>query len=96
MVTFDSVPEQWMAYFSTYGDMAIALGQLDGLRGLIFTENWPLAFYEHFPNVDISFADIPQLMGENSIDKEIFYEMDCDVHLFDPNFISRLDDNWDE
>jgi iron complex transport system substrate-binding protein len=94
-VTFESVPERWMAYFSTYGDMAIALGQFDGLEGLIFTENWPLAFYEHLPGVEVSFDGIPQLMGENGIDKEIFYELDADVHLFDPNFISLLADDWE-
>jgi iron complex transport system substrate-binding protein len=94
-VTFDAVPERWMAYFSTYGDMAIALGQLEGLQGLIFTENWPLSFYDHLPAVDVSFDDVPQLMGENGMDKEVFYEMDCDVHLMDPNFIGLLDDDWD-
>ncbi|SNZ15968.1 iron complex transport system substrate-binding protein [Natronoarchaeum philippinense] len=93
-VEFESVPESWMAYFSTYGDMAIALGQLDGLEGLIFTDNWPLAFYDYLPDFDMSFDDIPQLMGENGIDKELFYEMDSDVHLFDPNFIQLLDDTW--
>jgi iron complex transport system substrate-binding protein len=94
-VTFDAVPERWMAYFSTYGDMAIALGQFEGLRGLVFTENWPLSFYDHLPGVDVSFDDVPQLMGENGMDKEVFYEMDCDVHLMDPNFIGLLDDNWE-
>ncbi len=94
-VTFDAVPERWMAYFSTYGDMAIALGQLEGLRGLVFTENWPLSFYDNLPGVDVSFDDVPQLMGENGIDKEVFYEVDCDVHLMDPNFIGLLDDDWD-
>jgi iron complex transport system substrate-binding protein len=93
-VTFDSVPEDWMAYFSTYGDMAIALGQLDGLGGLIFTDNWPMEFFDALPDVEVSFEDIPQLMSESGIDKESFYEMDCDVHLFDPNFIKLLDDNW--
>jgi iron complex transport system substrate-binding protein len=93
-VTFDSVPERWMAYFSTYGDMAIALGQLDGLGGLIFTENWPVTLYEALPGVELSFDDIPQLMGEGGIDEEAFYEMDCDVHLFDPNFAQLLDDSW--
>jgi iron complex transport system substrate-binding protein len=93
-VTFESVPERWMAYFSTYGDMAIALGQLDGLGGLIFTENWPLSFFDALPDVDVSFDDVPQLMGESGIDKEAFYEMDCDVHLFDPNFVQVLDDSW--
>jgi iron complex transport system substrate-binding protein len=93
-VTFDAVPEDWMAYFSTYGDMAIALGQLDGLQGLIFTENWPLAFYDHLPGVDVSFDDVPQLFGDQGIDKESFYELDSDVHLMDPNFIGLLDDTW--
>jgi iron complex transport system substrate-binding protein len=93
-VTFESVPEDWMAYFSTYGDMAIALGQLDGLNGLIFTDNWPMDFFEALPDVEVSFEDVSQLMGESGIDKEAFYEMDSDVHLFDPNFIKLLDDNW--
>ncbi|WP_435064009.1 ABC transporter substrate-binding protein [Halobaculum sp. EA56] len=93
-VTFESPPKRWMAYFSTYGDMAIALGQLDGLAGLIFTENWPLQFYDALPGVDVDFDDVPQLMGDGGIDKEAFYELDCDVHLFDPNFIQLLDDNW--
>jgi iron complex transport system substrate-binding protein len=75
--------------------MAIALGQFEGLRGLVFTENWPLSFYDRLPDVDVAFDDVPQLMGENGMDKEVFYEMDCDVHLMDPNFIRLLDDDWD-
>jgi len=94
-VTFESVPERWMAYFSTYGDMGIALGQLDGLQGLVFTENWPLAFYDHLPGVDVSFDGVTQLMGESGLDKEAFYELGCDVHLFDPNHLARLADGMD-
>ncbi|QCS45029.1 ABC transporter substrate-binding protein [Natrinema versiforme] len=93
-VSFDAVPETWMAYFSTYADMAIALGQRDGLQGLVYTENWPNAFYDVLPGVDVSFDDVPQLMGEGGIDKETFYDLQSDVHLFDPNFISVLDDSW--
>jgi iron complex transport system substrate-binding protein len=93
-VTFESVPQEWMAYFSTYGDMGIALGQRDGLQGLIYTENWPLAFFDNLPGVDIAFDSVTQLMGDGGIDKEPFYELDADVHLLDPNFISLLDDNW--
>ncbi|KAA9395964.1 ABC transporter substrate-binding protein [Haloarcula sp. CBA1130] len=93
-VRFDSAPERWMAYFSTYGDMAIALGQFESLAGLIFTENWPMAFFDAVPDVNVTFDDIPQLMSEGGLDKEAFYEMDCDVHLFDPNFVQVLDDTW--
>jgi iron complex transport system substrate-binding protein len=74
--------------------MGIALGQLDGLQGLIFTENWPLGFFDHLPDVDVSFDGVAQLMGDGGIDKESFYELDADVHLMDPNFISLLDDTW--
>ncbi|QLG28068.1 ABC transporter substrate-binding protein [Halorarum halophilum] len=95
-VSFEETPETWMAYFSTYGDMAVALGQLDGISGLVFTENWPTAFYDHLPGVDVSFDDVPQLFAGGGLDKEAFYEMDCDVHLMDPNFISRLADGWEE
>jgi len=95
-VAFDAVPERWMAYFSTYGDMAIALGQLDRLGGLIFTENWPLQFYDALPGVDVSFDDVPQIMGESGLDKESFYEIGADVHLFDPNFVQILDDSWED
>jgi iron complex transport system substrate-binding protein len=49
-------------------------------------------FFEELPGVEVSFDDIPQQMGENGIDKEAFYEMDSDFHLFDPNFIKLLDD----
>ena len=93
-VTFESVPDDWMAYFSTYGDMAIALGQLDSLKSLIFTENWPLDLVNSIPDLDVSFDDTEQLFTEGAIDKEAFYEIDADVHLFDPNFIQLLDDSW--
>lgn len=95
-VAFESAPETWMAYFSTYGDMGIALGQLDGLEALVYAENWPDQFYETVPNVDIDLDGVEQLMGDSGLDKEAFYELDCDVHLFDPNFIARLDDSWDD
>lgn len=93
-VSFESVPETWMAYFSTYGDMGIALGQLDRLEALIYTENWPREFFEYLPDVDVSFDDVRQLYSESSIDKEVFYDVGADVHLMDPNFIARLDDTW--
>ena len=75
--------------------MGIALGQADGLQALIYAENWPDGFYDYLPGVDVSLDGVAQIMGENGIDKEVFYEYDCDVHLFDPNFVARLDDSWE-
>lgn len=93
-VEFESVPESWMAYFSTHGDMGIALGQAHNLEALVFTENWPAQLYESLPGVEVPLDETRQLIGESGIDKEAFYELDCDVHLFDPNFIQVLDDSW--
>ncbi|QPV63827.1 ABC transporter substrate-binding protein [Halosimplex litoreum] len=94
-VAFDAVPETWMTYFSTYGDMGIALGQHDGQEAAIFAQNWPTQFFEYLPGVDVSFADVEQIWADGAIGKETFYELDCDVHLMDPNFIQLLDDSWE-
>jgi iron complex transport system substrate-binding protein len=95
-VTFNDVPESWMTYFSTYGDMGIALGQLDGLEAAIFAENWPMQFFEYLPGVDISLDGVEQVWADGGIPKETFYEVDADVHVMDPNFIFQLDDSWDD
>lgn len=92
-VTFDTVPGTWMTYFSTYGDMGIALGQLDGLEAAVFTENWPLQFFESLPGVDVSLDSVDQIWADG-VPKETFYEVDADVHLMDSNFIPQLDDSW--
>ncbi|GCF15835.1 hypothetical protein Harman_37700 [Haloarcula mannanilytica] len=91
-VEFDSVPETWMAYYSTYGDMGIALGQLDRLQALVYRDSWPVQFYDSLPEVDVSFDDVQQLY-DTRFDKEVFYEVDADVHLLDPNFVSLKHDS---
>ncbi|WP_415380439.1 ABC transporter substrate-binding protein [Halosimplex sp. TS25] len=91
-VEFESVPDRWMAYYSTYGDMGIALGQLDGLEALVYRDTWPDALYDTLPGVDVSFDDVEQLYDASSFDTETFYELDCDVHLLDPNFVGLKHD----
>ena len=95
-VEFDEPPETWMAFLSTYGDMGIALGKADGLRGLWNPETMPTAFYDALPGVDVSFTDVTPIAGNTEFDKEVFYELDCDVHLIDPNWLGVLADDWSE
>jgi len=95
-VEFESVPETWLAFLSTYGDMGIALGQADGLRGLWNPDDVPDAFYDALPDVEISFDDVTSIEGADGFDKEIFYELDCDVQLLDPNWLGVLADNWEQ
>lgn len=87
-VTFESVPKRWVSYFSTYGDMGIALGQADGLAGMYFTANYPTQFYDEL-GLDVDIERLPQMNAEN-IDKEVFYEIDAEAHLLDPNMLI----NW--
>jgi len=95
-VEFEEPPETWMAFLSTYGDMGIALGEADGLQGLWDPETMPNEFYDALPGVDVSFEDVTPIAGENGFDKEVFYELDADLHLLDPNWLGVLADNWDE
>jgi iron complex transport system substrate-binding protein len=84
-VEFDSIPDRWVSYFSTYGDMGIALGQADGLVGLFIRNNYPTQFYDEL-GLEVDIESIPQ-MNADSVDKEIFYELGADVHLIDPNML---------
>ena len=93
-VQFDSAPENWVSFLSTYGDMGIALGKADGLRGLWDPETMPTAFYDALPDVDVSFEDVSPISGGGEFDKEIFYELDADLHLLDPNWLGVLADDW--
>jgi len=93
-VEFDEPPETWLAFLSTYGDMGIALGRADGLRGLWNPETMPTAFYDALPGVDVSFEDVTPIARDGEFDKETFYELDCDAHLVDPNWLGVLNDDW--
>ena len=95
-VEFEEPPETWSAFLSTYGDMGIALGKADGLRGLWDPETMPTAFYDALPDVDVSFEDVEPIATDGEFDKEVFYELDCDVHLTDPNWLGVLNDDWTE
>jgi len=95
-VIFEQVPETWSAFLSTYGDMGIALGKADGLRGLWDPGTMPTEFYDALPGVDISFQDVAPIASDGEFDKEVFFELDCDVHLIDPNWLGVLADDWTE
>lgn len=89
-VEFDAVPERWVAYKSGYGDMGISLGLGDGLVGTDRPrESFALLderFYSQLPGVELDFDDVTNVRADGeTIDKEIFYEVDADLHLMDPN-----------
>ncbi len=89
-VEFDAVPETWLAFTGDYADMGVALGQGDGLAAIGLRNRYAAHHYEKLPGVAVDPADLTQLW-DGGTDKEIFYELEADVHVVDPNFmINRL------
>jgi iron complex transport system substrate-binding protein len=92
-VTFESPPETWVAYDGGYADMAVALGRADGIAGIGYAERYYRSVYDELPGVDVPeepLAEFPQVRT-----KEEFYELDADVHLYDPGMLINWFD-WDQ
>jgi len=87
-VQFDAVPEQWVPFSGGYADMGVALGQADGLAGIGGGDRYYTYVYDELPSVDIDEATIEQNPEVRT--KEQFYELDSDVHLYDPQMLI----NW--
>ncbi|PCR90760.1 ABC transporter substrate-binding protein [Natrinema ejinorense] len=87
-VTFETVPERWVAYDGGYADMAVTLGQADGLAGLGGANRYYTDVYDELPGVTVD-RDVLESYPEVRT-KEEFYELDSDVHLYDPQMLI----NW--
>ncbi len=93
-VEFDSVPETWFSYTADYADMGVALGHGDGLSAIGIQNRYATHFYDELPDVSVEVEDLTELW-QGSTDREVFYSLDADLHLIDPNFmINRL--GWNE
>ncbi|WP_049914957.1 ABC transporter substrate-binding protein [Natrialba taiwanensis] len=87
-VTFDRVPDRFVAYDGGYADMAVALGKADGLRGLGGADRYYTSVYDDVPGVDIDRSIIESHPEVRT--KEEFYELNADIHLYDPEMLI----NW--
>ncbi|RDZ64815.1 Fe3+-hydroxamate ABC transporter substrate-binding protein [Haloferax sp. Atlit-12N] len=92
-VTFDSVPESWAAYDGGYADMAVALGVGDGLTGVGGAGRYYTYVYDELPGVSVDREQVEAYPEVRT--KEEFYELDNDVHLYDPNMLINWFD-WDQ
>ncbi|WP_231186829.1 ABC transporter substrate-binding protein [Haladaptatus sp. DYF46] len=91
-LTFEEVPETWMALSGPWADMAIALGQRDGFK----PAGWyaPGYFYEQ---VGVEWlTDTEAAYADGKWEAEVFYELDPNVILGDPNYLTAFDSSWDE
>lgn len=85
-VTFGSVPERWVAYDGEYADYGVALGMADGLQSIGIPGRYHAHFYDELSDVSVE-KDSLTVLYSDGIDKEIFYEIDADVHLIDPQWM---------
>ena len=87
-VTFESVPERWVAYDGGYADMGVALGRGDGMTGIGSADRYYTYPYDELPGVSVDRKALETNdLGAADMSKEIFYELDNDVHLVDPQML---------
>jgi len=93
-VEFESVPETWVPYTADYADMGVALGHGDDMAAIGVKARYGTHLYDDLPGVSVDTDDLTELW-QNGTGKEIYYELDADVHVTDPNFmVNRL--QWSE
>jgi ABC-type Fe3+-hydroxamate transport system substrate-binding protein len=90
-VTFEEVPSNVMAYSPQYVDMLVALGHEDALNSIGFDSyvEGLQYFFDAFGGAALP-DDLQQLYNEG-MDKELLYELDSDVHLQDPAWVTSFD-----
>ncbi|ELZ44501.1 ferrichrome-binding protein [Halorubrum coriense DSM 10284] len=102
-VEFDAVPEDVMVYSLLYADLAVALGHGDAVNSFGFDAdaggNTLDAYYADLDGVSFDREGLAQLNsgsgGGISVDRELLYELDSDLHLADPSLFASFD-GWSE
>jgi len=93
-VEFESVPETAAIYDAVWADHLVALGQQDRIVSLGWPDRYFTGFYDELPGVSFDTSDLPG-MWSDGLPKELFYELDADVHHLDPCRWLSFDSGWD-
>lgn len=88
-LAFDRPPESVAYYFPGYADMTVALGHADAINSVGFAARYHTDAYDELDGVGVNKDDMTELISENGIDKEIFYELGSDLHFIDPNWLTQ-------
>ncbi|QLG62897.1 ABC transporter substrate-binding protein [Halorarum salinum] len=93
-VTFDEVPETWVANNGSWADMGVALG-MEPPKGVWLTSRYHTQYYDDIDGVSVDASGMVDLY-QDGVDKELFLELDADVHVIDPNFLMNRFKGWDQ
>ncbi len=86
-VSFDSPPESVAHYFPDYGDMAVALGHADSINSMGLPSRYHTDHYDELDGVSVDKESMTALVGDAGISKEVFYELESDLHMIDPQWL---------
>jgi iron complex transport system substrate-binding protein len=86
-VTFDEPPESVAHYFPDYADMAVALGRGDTINSVGLPSRYHTDHYGELDGVSLDKSSLTKLVGDAGISKEVFYQLDSDLHMIDPRWL---------
>ena len=92
-VTFDSPPETWVANNGSWADMGMALG-LEPPKAVWLTNRYHTRYYDGIDGVSVDTSEMVSLY-QDGVSRELFYELDGDVHVIDPNFLMNRFQGWE-
>jgi ABC-type Fe3+-hydroxamate transport system substrate-binding protein len=93
-VEFEGVPETAAIYDAVWADHLVALGQQDRIVSLGWPDRFFTGFYDELPGISFDTSGLPG-MWSDGLPKELFYELDADVHHLDPCRWLSFDSGWD-
>jgi len=90
-VEFEEPPESVMTILPHHADMATAAGHGDAVSSMLYNPGYNDTlwnkFLERLPGVSVDWAD---LSGSWNPSKELLYELDSDLHLDDPAYMTTM------
>ncbi|ELZ24637.1 hypothetical protein C477_00465 [Haloterrigena salina JCM 13891] len=90
-VEFERPPENVLTILPHHADMALAAGHGDAVSSMLYNPEYNdtiwNAFLERLDGVAVDWADLP---GTWDPDKEYLYELESDLHLADPAYMSIM------
>ncbi|WP_227132808.1 ABC transporter substrate-binding protein [Halorubellus salinus] len=92
-VEFESVPETWVANNGSWADMGVALG-LEPPKAVWLESRYHTQYYDEVDGVSVDTSHMVSLYQDGGVSKELFYELDADVHVMDPNFLQNRFSGW--
>lgn len=102
-VTFEDVPTSVVAYYPISAGTTLALGHGDALDAIgydkqLFGDTVDY-YYDRLDSVAFDWEALGRVTPSddpNALDKEAFYELDCDVHFLDPALLRSQSFGWSE